>query len=94
MHAVKVTREHTERLDADTRKTWPQGWSGQLEDGLAYKVRKANAAVFIGENADDAEKAFQLELEQEQAAVDALVAEAKAAAEAKGKGAKKAEQLV
>ena len=59
MANVRFQDEYTHRIDENTRKTWPVGWSGELNDEVAFAARKAGAAEFIGEGAAEAEAAFQ-----------------------------------
>jgi hypothetical protein len=68
MASVKFEREFTHRVDDDTRKTWPMGWSGEVGDDVAKAARKAEAAAYWGEGAAENEAAYQAELEAEAAA--------------------------
>ena len=59
MANVRFQDEYTHRIDENTRKTWPVGWSGELNDEVAFAARQSGAAEFIGEGAAQAEAAFQ-----------------------------------
>jgi hypothetical protein len=42
---VRFNREFTKRLDVNKAKTWPQGWSGELDDKIAAEAVKAGVAI-------------------------------------------------
>ena len=81
--AVKFITEYSHQLDDKFRKTWPVGWTGELDDDIAVAARKFGAIEFAGTPAEveDAEAWFADRLKMEKKAEKAAAAAAKKAPE-------------
>jgi hypothetical protein len=83
--AVKFITEYSHQLDAKFRKSWPSGWTGELDDDIAFAARKISAIEFTGtsvEQVEEAEAWFADRLKMEKKAEKAAAAAAKKGAEA------------
>jgi hypothetical protein len=84
--AVKFITEYSHQLDLKFRKSWPTGWTGELDDDVALAARKVSAVEFTGTPAevDDAEAWFADCLKAEKKAEKAAAAATKKAPEPEG----------
>ncbi len=82
--AVNFITEYSHQLDDKFRKTWPVGWTGELDDDIAVAARKFSAIEFTGtsvEQVEEAEAWFADRLKMEKKAEKAAAAAAKKAPE-------------
>ena len=79
--AVKFTTDYSHQLDLKFRKSWPVGWTGELDDDIALAARKFDAIEFAGTPAEveEAEAWFAECLKAEKKAEKAAAAAAKKA---------------